>query len=134
MRLLVYSAGCAGLGLCATPVFYEISSSFPHIIPAAMGITASLFGGASLAAYAMPKGSLLGYGPVLFSGLFGLIAMNVMGAISSHYLGANAISTLLICGENYVSIALFTVYIAYDTHRAIKFYEKKQADHLGMSI
>lgn len=41
---------------------------------------------------------------------------------------------MLITGESYIGIGAFSLLIMYDTHLAIKRYEKGNSDHLGMSI
>ena len=70
----------------------------------------------------------------MFGGLLGLIGLQVVGLLTALVMGPNPLSMMLFRADNYIGIALFSVFIAYDTHIAIKMYEEKQADHLGMSI
>lgn len=93
-----------------------------------------IFGGASAIAYALPKDSALGYGKVLFGSLLGLIVMQLVGLGSHYFMGSNALSNLLFTVDNYAGILLFIGFIGYDTHVAIKEYEKGNADHLGISV
>ena len=106
----------------------------PTILPTCLGITTAIFGGASLVAYNMPKDKMLGFGGVLLGSLFGLIGLQLVGLLSAVFMGPNALSTLLFSANNYLGIGLFSIMIAYDTHVAMKMYELREADHLGMSI
>lgn len=106
----------------------------PTILPSAIGVTAGIFGGASLMAYNMPKDKMLGYGRVLFGGLIGLIGMQLIGLGAALFMGPNPLSLMLFKADTYLGILLFSGFIAYDTHVAIKEYEQGNADHLGTSI
>jgi FtsH-binding integral membrane protein len=124
--------GVAGLGLGAAPLFAMVAGT--SIIPTALGLTTAIFGGASLVAYTMPKDKMLGFGRVLAGSLLGLIGLQLVGILSSVFMGPTALSMLLFSAQNYLGIGLFSIMIAYDTHMAIKMYEMGEADHLGMSI
>jgi FtsH-binding integral membrane protein len=124
--------GVAGLGLGVAPLFAMVAGT--SIIPTALGLTTAIFGGASLMAYTMPKDKMLGFGRVLTGALLGLIGLQLVGILSSVFMGPTALSMLLFSANNYLGIGLFSMLIAYDTHVAIKMYEMGEADHLGMSI
>lgn len=124
--------GVMGLGLLAAPLFALVTGT--SIIPTALGITTAIFGGASLMAYSMPKDKMLGFGRVLMGSLLGLIGLQLVGILSAVFMGPNALSLLLFKSSNYIAIGLFSMFIAYDTHVAIKMYEMGKADHLGMSV
>ena len=130
----LYALGTVSLGLTAAPLFAMAQAINPSILPSAIGLTTAIFGGSSLIAYNMPKGKMLGYGGALMGSLFGLIGLQIVGLLASLFMGPNPLSMMLFRADNYLGIALFSVFIAYDTHQAIKMYEEKQADHLGMSI
>ena len=134
MRKALYGMGIMGLGLSASPLLAFASAVSPSIIPTALGISAALFGGASLAAYRMPKDSMLGYGRALTGSLIGLIALQLVGLGASLVVGPNPFSMMLLSTSSYISIGLFTAFIAYDTHVAIKMYETGMPDHLGASV
>eukprot|EP00919_Chromeraceae_sp_WS-2016_P000007 GHVR01000020.1.p1 GENE.GHVR01000020.1~~GHVR01000020.1.p1 ORF type:complete len:234 (+),score=3.03 GHVR01000020.1:1314-2015(+) len=134
LRLGLFGLGTVGLGLGALPLFTMAAAINPSILPTAIGLTSAIFGGASLVAYKMPKDKMLGYGGVLFGSLLGLIGLQLVGLLSAIFMGPTPFSTLLFSANNYLGIGLFSIFIAYDTHLAIKMYELKQADHLGMSI
>jgi len=112
--------GVAGLGLGAAPLFAMVAGT--SIIPTALGLTTAIFGGASLMAYSMPKDKMLGYGRVLSGSLLGLIGLQLVGLLSSMFMGPNPLSMLLFSATNYVGVGLFSILIAYDTHVAIKMY------------
>ena len=134
LRLGLYGMGVLGLGLGATPLFMIAQAMSPAILPTAFGITTAIFGGASLMAYSMPKDKMLGYGRVLGGSLLGLIGLQLVGILSAVFMGPNPLTSLLFSIDNYVGIGLFTAFIAFDTHLAIKMYEMREADHLGMAV
>ena len=82
----------------------------------------------------MPKTKMLGYGGILSGSLFGLIGLNVSGSLAAKFLGITLFANTLTTAESYLGIGIFTLMIIYDTHQAIKRYERGDADHLGMSI
>jgi len=123
LRLAMYGLGTVGLGLGAAPLFAMAGAISPTILPTAIGLTTAIFGGASLLAYKMPKDSMLGYGKVLGGSLLGLIGLQLLGLASTFIIGPNPYTFLLFNAMNYVSVGLFTAFIAYDTHVSIKMYE-----------
>ena len=134
MRVGIYGLGVCALGLSGAPLFAMANMIDPSILPSAIAITSAIFGGASLAAYSMPKDKMIGYGRVLTGSLIGLIALQLVGLGSLYFVGPNVLSALLFSVQNYLGIALFTGFIAYDTHLGIKMYEQGIPDHLGVSI
>ena len=134
LRIGLYALGSVSLGLTAAPLFAYASALSPSIMPTAIGLTTAIFGGSSLAAYNMPKGRMLGFGGALTGALLGLIGLQVVGLLSAWVMGPNALSMMLFQADNYLGILLFSGFIAYDTHLAIKMYEQQNADHVGMSI
>ncbi len=133
-RIGLYGMGVMGLGLGAAPLFMMAQAVSPTIIPTALALTTAIFGGASLVAYNMPKDKMLGMGGVLMGSLLGLIGLQLVGLLAAVFTGPNALSYLLFSANNYLGIGIFSALIAYDTHVAIKMYEMREADHLGMSI
>ena len=115
--------GIIGLGLSAAPLIGFANMMNPTILPTALGLTAALFGGASMAAYRMPKDSLLSYGRILGGSLLGLIGLQLVGLGSLYFVGMNPFATMLLNTSTYVSVGLFTAFIAYDTHVAVRMYE-----------
>ena len=134
MRKALYGMGIMGLGLSAAPLLQMVSLINPSIVPTALGMTAAIFGGASLVAYRMPKDKMLSYGPVLFGSLMGLIGLQLVGLGAAFFMGPNPFSLMMMKSSSYISVALFTAFIAYDTHFAIKMYESGQPDHLGIAV
>ena len=122
MRKALYGMGIIGLGLSA-PLIGFANMMNPTILPTALGLTAALFGGASMAAYRMPKDSLLSYGRILGGSLLGLIGLQLVGLGSLYFVGMNPFATMLLNTSTYVSVGLFTAFIAYDTHVAVRMYE-----------
>lgn len=133
-RLAMFSIGCIAMGLSASPLFLAIQDVSNAILPMTMGVTAAIFGGASLMGLIMPRTMMLGYGGVLGGSLFGLIGLNATGMLAAKYLGITVFANTLTTVESYMGIGIFTLMIIYDTHLAIKRYQRGDADHLGMSI
>ena len=126
--------GIFGCGLSSSWLLGISTIVSPIILPTAIGLTLGIFGGASLVAYKMPKDKILRYGPVLFGSLIGMIGFDVIGILASYFIGPNPLSELIFKTELYGGILLLAGLVAYDTHAAIKEYEKGNADHLGISV
>lgn len=134
LRIGLYAMGVLGLGLSASPLFAHAAYLNPSILTNAIGITCGVFGGASLMAYNMPKDKMLGYGRLFMGSLLGLIGMQLVGLAGLLIAGPNPLSLMLFRADTYLGILLFSGFIAYDTHVAIKQYEEGVADHLGISV
>jgi FtsH-binding integral membrane protein len=87
-----------------------------------MGITASIFGGASIMGLLLPRSYALGYGTILGGGMLGLLGLNASGLLAGKFLGLTLFANTLTSAESYLGICLFTLMIMYDTHVAIKRY------------
>jgi FtsH-binding integral membrane protein len=133
-RLGMFSIGCIAMGLSASPLFFSLQEVSTAILPMTMGVTAAIFGGASLVGLLLPRSTMLGYGGVLGGSFFGLISLNATGVLAAKYLGITVFANTLTTAESYMGIGIFTLMIIYDTHMAIKRYQRGDADHLGMSI
>ena len=133
MRQAMFGMGVLGLGLGGAPLLAYASAVNPTIVPTCLGLTAAIFGGASLAAYNMPKDSMLKYGKVLMGSLLGLIGLQLAGLGAAMFMGPNMFSLMMMKSSSYISVALFSAFILYDTHVAIKMYEMGEPDHLGMA-
>lgn len=133
-RLAIYGVGCLSLGFSASPLFYSINEISMNILPLTMGVSAAIFGGASLLGLILPRGFMLGYGSVLMGGIIGLIGLNFSGLLAAKFLGMHTFAATLLTIEAYCGIVLFSAMLVYDTHSAIKRYKLGDADHLGMSI
>lgn len=134
MRTALYCMGVMGLGFGAAPLLAFASAVNPSIIPTCLGLTAAIFGGASLMAYKMPKDKMLGYGGALTGSLIGLIGLQLVGIGSAFFFGPNPFAMMLLNSSSYLAVGLFSIFVAYDTHFAIKMYEMREPDHLGMSV
>ena len=128
----MFGLGVLGLGMSGAPMIALASAISPTIVPTCLGITTAIFGGASLMAYNMKKDSMLKFGGILTGSLLGLIGLQLAGLAATFIVGPNPISLMLFKGSSYVSIALFSAFIAYDTHVAIKMYEDGIPDNLNI--
>lgn len=121
-RLLIYGLGCVALGLTAAPLFVSINEISLSIIPMTIGITSSIFGGASLLGMILPRSFMLGYGSVLFGGLMGLVGFNFSLLAAAKIWGVSTGVISLSSTESMIGIGLFSAMLIYDTHLAIKRY------------
>lgn len=121
-RLLIYGLGCVTLGLTAAPLFVSINEISLSIIPMTIGITSSIFGGASLLGMMLPRSFMLGYGSVLFGGLMGLVGFNFSLLAAAKIWGISTGVISLSSTESMIGIGLFSAMLIYDTHLAIKRY------------
>lgn len=123
--------GIICLGMSAAPLIAAANALNPSILPTAFGLTVALFGGASMTAYRMKKDSMLSYGRILGGSLLGLVGLQLVGLGSLFFVGPNPFAVMLLNSSTYISVGLFTAFIAYDTHLAVKMYEEGNPDHLG---
>ena len=105
------------------PFLAIMHSIDPIIIPAAGGVTTAVMVGMMHYALHTPK-SLIGWGPALHIGLWGLIGNGIVGCL----LFPNNLSYMI---DTFAGTALFMGITAYDTQCAIEAYQKKQPDHIG---
>lgn len=63
------------MGVATSPLIGLANAVDPTIIPICLGLTASIFGGASLVALNMKKDSMLKYSHVLGGSLLGLVLL-----------------------------------------------------------
>lgn len=77
---------------------------------------------------------MLKYSGALKGSLYGLIGLQLVGLASSLVVGPNPLSMMIFSSTSYITVGLFSMFIAYDTHVAIKMYEEGQPDQLQASI
>lgn len=123
LRKAMFGLGVVGLGVGGAPLIAMASAFNPSIVPTCLGLTAAIFGGASMMAFNMKKDSMLKYGGVLGGSLLGLIGLQLAGLGASLVMGPNPFSMMMFNASSYISVALFSAFILYDTHMAIKMYE-----------
>jgi len=133
-RLASYAGLVTGMSLSFSPMVAIVNDIAPTILPASVLLTSCVFGGSLLYAKMRPKGALLAWEAPLMGGLLGLVGMGVVGLGSQLIFGPNLFSAALHSIDTYGGLILFTGMTAYDTHKAIDFYEKRDPDHLGMSV
>jgi hypothetical protein len=67
-------------------------------------------------------------------GLIGLLTINIAGILSGVFYGPNAFMYTAHSFDLFIGSALFTAFIAYDTHQAILMYKMGNPDHLQVII
>ena len=97
---------------------------FSAHIPLALVVTGVITAGSITGSLFQPKGALLKMGPVLHTGLWGLLGISIAGIFIPEMHSIDL----------YGGVGLFTVYNMYDTHELIEEYEHGQVDHLSHSI
>jgi FtsH-binding integral membrane protein len=132
-RKLAYGGFLTSFTFMTIPFVITMNTISPIIIPIASGLALTTMGASSLFAYMKPKGSMLKYGGTISGALISLIGVQLAG-LGAHFLGYHEIASLLHNVDTYFGIGVMAACNAYTTHRAIDCYEKKNPDHLGISI
>lgn len=109
---------CQGIVIAPSLIMFT-----PYIPTAAIVTTAITAGSISTALYA-PKGSMLAWGPALYTSLWGLIGCGVVGIFIPAFHTINL----------YVGVGIFTLYNMYDTQKLIHDYHNGKVDHLCHSV
>jgi FtsH-binding integral membrane protein len=94
----------------------------PVIVPTAVGLTTAIFGAASTYAYMNPTSSTSTWGSALYSGILGLIGIQLAGLVTNLIIGPNMFTFACHRLDTFVGAGIFTALVAYDTHVAIKSY------------
>ena len=127
-RQMLLTAFTSMQGLSVAPLLYA-STQFGASIPAALGGTVLIFGGATLGSLMLPRASLLPYGSALGGGCMLLIG----GGLASIFfpemmpVGTQALLT-------YGGLGLFTAFVAYDTHQVMERFRMGDDDHVQHSM
>jgi FtsH-binding integral membrane protein len=131
-RQLSYGAVIGGMSLMISPAI--AFANVTGILMPAMLSTGLVFGGAMHYANTRKVGELEPWGSALYGGLWGLIGCGLTGLGSTLLFGPNTFSVFMHSIDLYAGIPLFAGFVAYDTHKAIDMYRKKDPDHLGCSV
>lgn len=131
-RKISYCAIIGGMSLMMSPSI--ALANVIGILPPAMLATGSVFGGAMYYAKTKKVGELDALESALYGSLFGLIGCSLTGICSTMLFGPNIFSVFMHSIDLYAGIPLFAGFVAYDTHKAVDMYRKKDPDHLGCSV
>jgi FtsH-binding integral membrane protein len=129
-RIISYGSLISGMGILMIPMFI----AFPDAIIPAFATSSSVFGGAVYYALTRKTQELTIWGPTLYSCLFGLTGVSLLGLGSSLLIGQNLFASSAHLISLYGGIPLFTGLITYDTYKAIQMYREGEPDHLGCSV
>ncbi|KAJ1618694.1 inhibitor of apoptosis-promoting Bax1-domain-containing protein [Pavlovales sp. CCMP2436] len=130
-RTGLFVAFTALSGMAIAPLLKMFLMVNPTAIPLALFATAGLFGVMTLLAMVAPKGAMLKWGVPLGGGLIMLLVLSVAGMfvpVTSPW--APLLHNVMLYG----GLALFTLYIAYDTQTMVADYEAGDDDHLRHAI
>jgi FtsH-binding integral membrane protein len=98
----------------------------PLLLPMALGASGGIFAGATVFSLMAPEGKMLSLGGPLFGGLLVLVGCGVLGMFYPHPV-LHSISL-------YGGLALFTVYVAYDTQVILDDYKNGMEDSVQHSL
>lgn len=113
------------LGVTIAPSLMIFNAFIPHALITATALTA----GPITAAFFSAKGSMLKWGPALYTGLWGLVGIGLASVISP-MIGLNSLGITMHSIDLYAGVALFTVYNAYDTHVLINDFERGERNYV----
>lgn len=130
IRKLAFLSFIGGSAISLSPLMGILMAWNPAIIPMAAGISALTMGGASLYAMYKPLGHFKPWESTLYSTLLGLVGMNVASLLLTACIGPNVISMACSRVDLYVGLGLFTLFQAYDTHKAVEAFEAGNHDYL----
>lgn len=130
-RKFFYAAFVGSFGIMMSPVLAKYFLLNPLLIPMAIGTSAWICVGSLLYALRKPKDSLLWLGGPLSGLLLSLVIMQSISGVSVWLYGPNLFSMLAFQLDIYLGSALFTAFVAYDTHAAVRNYGEGNADYLG---
>ena len=98
----------------------------PLLLPMALGASGGIFAGATAFSLFAPEGRMLSLGGPLFGGLMVLVGAGLLGMFYPH--------PVLQSISLYGGLALFTVYVAYDTQMVLDDYKNGEADAVQHSL
>lgn len=133
-RKLAYSAVILGSGIAAAPLVQVVAGLNLSSLLVAAGISILTMGGASMYSLYKPLGAFKNWEATLFSGLFGLVSINILSLLAHLMIGPNPFSYIWMNAEMYIGIGLFTGYQAFDTHKAIQAFKEGKIDHLDHAL
>ncbi len=128
-RLISYTGFMVGNGFMMMPMFIL----YPHAIFPAFLASGSVFSGAVMYALNKKQGELEVWKSGLYSGLTGMVVVSLLGISSMYFQGPNMFGDMTHLISLYGGIPLFSGLVAYDTHKSIDKYMKREPDHLGCS-
>jgi FtsH-binding integral membrane protein len=113
MALLATFCGLSGMGLAPLSVY--ATSVSPLMVPGAFLVTGGIFASMTAGAMLMQRGGALRWGGPLLGGCVGLIGVSILSFFVDW--------PILHSVWTYGGLALFSAFIAYDTHVMINDYE-----------
>jgi len=120
-------------GITISPaIFYSFAIS-PTVMPIALACTGGVFAASTMYALKKKNLSLVQYQGPLVGCVGGLICSGLVQLLMMA-LGYHNASWMLGMGTTVLSTGIFSALIAVDTHMAIKSYEDKQLDSVGIAL
>lgn len=133
-RKLAFSAVVLGSGIAAAPLVQIVAGLHLSSLLMAAGVSVLTMSGASIYSLYKPLGAFKNWEATLFSGLFGLVTINIISLLAHLAIGPNPLSYMWMNTEMYIGIGLFTGYQAFDTHKAIQSFKEGKCDHLDHAL
>lgn len=124
--------GLTGVGI--SPFMMAMTMGQPTLLPAALMVTTGICAGASLYAYSRPSDSLLYLKGPLFGSLLAMIGLQLAGGLCAYAGMGTGLMEMSREISLYGGIAIFTGFMAYDTHGAIQMFKEGRPDHLQVAM
>ena len=134
LRKVAFSAVVLGSGIAAAPLVQIVAGLNLSSLLMAAGVSVLTMSGASIYSMYKPLGAFKNWEATLFSGLFGLVSINILSLLAHLIIGPNPFSYIWMNMEMYIGIGLFTGYQAFDTHKAIQSFKEGKYDHLDHAL
>lgn len=126
------SVGMMGVGI--SPYMMAMTMGQPGLLPAAVLVTTGVCAGASLFAYSRPSDSLLYLKGPLFGCLLSMIGLQLAGGLCAYAGMGTGLMAMSHQISLYGGLAIFTGFMAYDTHGAIQMFKEDRPDHLQVAM
>lgn len=120
-------------GITLSPLVAITMASNPTVIPVALACTVGVFSASSLYALKRTDLSLCNYEAPLMGCVGGLIVSG-LAQILMHFMGLNSFAHSIDTVTTLFSTAVFSGLVAVNTQLAIKSYEEKNLDSVGMAL
>jgi len=128
-RKLAFASLSLSMGLTITPL---VSLYGVGILHSATMTSMAILGTSTAFAFWKPH-LAISVGPMLLTGLVGLLALQLSGFVGMCF-GAHSFVSLVHSIDVYGGALLFTGMMAYDTASAVEQYKKNDADHIACAV
>ena len=126
LRAGLLASSALFIGSSLGPIVGASLAMDPLLLPMALGASGGIFAGATVFSLMAPEGRMLSLGGPLFGGLLVLLGCGILGMFYPH--------PVLQSVSLYGGLALFSVYVAYDTQVILDDYKNGMEDAVQHSL